>query len=241
MSSDDSPEYGYDPDVRRDADPHAVGADVPEQSYRQLARELTSAGSVRDLTDTIKRYGWLPPFLGLLLHGVARGAFEFLSEPFAMSEGYVFTGWQLALLINVVYGAFLVGFSWFMYFGVIGAIAGFFSDETSMETDVLKVGGYLTVLFVPLMAIASLLALSTPAPETVVAGAESTARVAETHRAVDNSLQMRIVDVILAGGWIVVGFLMLPVVGDLYDVDRKESVLSVLPVTLVAVVATQLI
>lgn len=243
MAPDDAPEYGYDPEMDRDADPHgsAVGADVSDQTYRQLARELTSAGSVRELVGTIKRYGWAAPLLGLVLYGFTRGVFEHLSEPFAMSQGYVFTGWQLALAINLFYGLFFVGFTWFLYFGVIGAIAGFFSEETAMDTAVFKVGGYLSVLFVPVLAVASLIVLTIPAPETVVAGAESTQAVAETHRAVANTLQMRIVDTLMAGVWILVGFLMLPVIGELYDVDMKESVFSVLPVTLIAVVATQLV
>lgn len=241
MAPDDAPDYGYDPEMDRDADPHGPGVGAADQTYRQLARELTSARSVRELVGTIKRYGWAPPFLGLILYGFMRGVFEHLMEPFAMSQGYDFAGWQLALGINVLYGLFFAGFTWFLYFGVIGAIAGFFSEERDMDTTVFKVGGYLSVLFVPVLAVASLVVLTIPAPETAVSGATSTQAIAEMHRAVANTLQMRIVGTLMAAVWIVIGFLMLPVIGELYDVDMKESVFSVLPVTLIAVVATQLV
>jgi len=52
---------------------------------------------------------------------------------------------------------------------------------------------------------------------------------------------MRIAGFLLAAGWVVVGFLLIPIVRELYDVDMKASVISVLPVTLIAVVATVLV
>lgn len=243
MDTDDPTDYGYDPKMDREADPHdeALGAGVAEQNYRQLARELTNARSMQDLVGAMKRYGWAPPLLGLLLHGLTKGVFEHLSEPFAMSKGYIFTGWQLAFGINMFYGLFFVAFTWFLYFGVIGSIAGYFSEKTKMDTTVFKAGGYLSVLFVPVVIVASLIVLTIPAPETVIAGVEPTTEVIETHRAVANTSQMRIVDTLLSGMWIVIGFLLLPVVGELYEIDRKESVLTILPVTLIAVVATQLV
>lgn len=243
MTADDAPEYGYDPDVDADAAPHGpdVGATATEHSWRLLGRDLTSAGSVHDLVRTIEQHGWIPPLLALLLSGGVRGVLEHLSEPFAMSQGYVFSGWQLALGINLVYGVSLVAFSWFLYFGVVGAFAGYFSEETTMAPAIFKAGGYLMLLFVPLVAVGAALVLTIPAPEAVVAGVDPTAEVVETHRAVATTLQMRVVDAMMAAGWILVGFLMLPVVGELYDVDKRASVLSVLPVTLIAVTATQLV
>ncbi|WP_227378697.1 hypothetical protein [Haladaptatus halobius] len=243
MSRDDTPESGYNMDVDSNADPHApgIGVDATARTWRRLGRELTNARSISGLVGTVERYGWIPPLLGLLLSGVARGIFEHLSEPFAMSQGYVFSGWQLALGINLFYGFFFVAFSWFLYFGVIGAFAGYFSEETKMETTVFKVGGYLMVLFVPLVAVGSALALTIPAPEPVVAGAAPATAVARTHEVVADTHQMRIVGTMMASGWILVGFLMLPIVSELYDVDNRASVLSVLPATLVAVTATQLL
>ncbi|WP_254274587.1 hypothetical protein [Haloarcula marina] len=242
MDSDDS-NTGYDPQMDRTAEPHneAIGVGVPEQSYRQLVRELANARSMQDLVGTMKRYGWLPPIVGLLLYGFTRGIFEHLTEPFAMSQGYIFTGWQLALGINLLFGVFIVGFTWFLYFGVAGSIAGFFSDKTNMDSTVFKAGGYLSVLFVPVLVISWFLALTIPAPEAVVAGVEPTADVIETHRVVANSPQMRIVDLLLSATWIVVGFLLLPIISELYDINRKQSVISVLPVTLLAVIGTQLV
>ncbi|WP_227356425.1 hypothetical protein [Haladaptatus salinisoli] len=242
MSADDTPQYGYDTDVDSNSDPRATGGgDATRRPWRRLAAELTSARSVSDLVGTVERYGWIPPLFGLLLSGVARGVFEHLAEPFAMSHGYVFSGWQLALGINLCYGFFFVAFSWFLYFGVIGSFAGYFSEVTKMETTIFSVGGYLMVLFVPAVAVGSALVLTIPAPEPVVAGAAPAPAVARTHEAVANTLQMRIVGAMMAGGWVLVGFLMLPVVSELYDVDGRASVLSVLPATLVAVTATQLL
>ncbi|WP_129113902.1 hypothetical protein [Halegenticoccus tardaugens] len=240
MSTDDVPEFGRDADATP-APRVSSGGEVSERSWRRLGHELTHAGSVRDCVGTVERYGWLPPLLGLLVHGLSRGIFEHLAEPFAMSQGYVFAGWPLALGINLFYGLFFVGFTWFLYFGVVGALAGYFSEKTTLDTTVFKIGGYLTLLFVPLVALAAALALTIPAPDPVIAGAAPATEVAETHRAVRDTIQMRIVDVTMAGGWILVGVLMLPVVSELYDVDKKASVLSVLPVTLVAVTATQLL
>jgi hypothetical protein len=240
VSSDDAPEVGYDPGGEASQPAPVTPSDDVERSPRRLVHELTNAGSVRGLVRTMERYGWAPPFLGLLAHGAVRGVFEHLSEPFAMSQGYVFAGWQLALAINLLYGTALVVLSWFLYFGVIGSFAGFLSETTDMETAVFKVGGYLTVLFVPLLLVGAALVVTIPAPDPVVAGVDPTSEVVETHRAVANSLQMRVVNTLLSAGWILVGFLMLPVVSELYDVGRRESVVAVLPVTLVAVVAAQL-
>lgn len=239
MSADDPPEYGYDPAVDREADPHGVSiaVDANDRTWRQLGHELTHATNVRDLVQTIQRYGWTAPFFGLLLSGIVRGVFEHLAEPFAMSQGYVFSGWQIALAINVLFGFFLVMFQWFLYFGVIGTFAGYFSDETKMEITIFKVGGYLLVLFIPLVAVASVLVLTISPPETVIAGVDPISAVRETHRVIANTPQMRIINTIMAGGWIVIGFLMLPVVSELYEIKKKYSVLAVLPVTLVAIVA----
>lgn len=243
MDSDDSRDYGYDPQMDRTADPHneALGVGIPDQSFRQLFRELASAESMQDLVSTMKRYGWVAPITGLLLYGFSKGIFEHLTEPFAMSQGYIFTGWQLALGINMIFGLFIVGFTWFLYFGVIGSIAGFFSETTKMDPTVFKAGGYLSVLFVPVLVVSWFLALTIPAPDAVVAGVEPTEAVIETHRVVANSLQMRIVDLLLSGTWIVVGFLLLPIISELYEINRKQSVISVLPVTVLAVVGTQLV
>lgn len=240
---DDRPEVGYRPNVDGDADPHApgLGADGDRRTWRRLGYELTHAQSIRDLCDTARRFGWVPPLLVLALHGVVRGWLAYLSEPYAMSQEYLFAGWWLALGINVVYGLFLVGFAWFMYFGVVGGIAGFFSEEAALDLTTFKVGSYLLVVFVPILFVAGLLALTISPPDAVVAGAAAPEAVAETHRAVSDSPQMRLVSVLKAAGWILVGFLVLPVVEELYDVDKRISVLAVLPVTLAAVVSTQLV
>jgi hypothetical protein len=242
MDTDDPGDQGYSPDVDRDADPHdqSLGASVPERSYRQLFYELRTARNTRDLVDTIRRYSWVLPLASLLLYGLTRGVFEFLTEPFAMSQGYTFTGWQIAAGINVLFGLFVSGFTWFLFFGVVGAIAGFFSDVTKLDTTMFKVGGYLSVLFVPVVVVSWFIALTIPAPDAVVAGAEPTTEVIETHRSVANASQMRLIDTMLSVTWIVIGFLLLPIVSELYDISSKQSVLSVLPVTLIAVVGTQL-
>lgn len=241
MTVDDITEH--ETDAKPNTGPYASEAAVvtTDRSWRRLGHELTHARSIGDFVGTVERYGWTPPLLGLVLLGVVRGVFEYLSEPFAMSKGYVFNGWQLALGINLLYGLFFVGFMCFLYFGVAGAIAGYFSDETAMERSMFKVGGYLMVLFVPVVAVAAALAVTIPSPETVIAGVEPVSEVVASHNAVAHTPQMRIVETMMAGVWILVGFLLLPVVSELYGIDKKASVLSVLPVTLVAVVATQLL
>lgn len=241
MSADDgSP--GYDTEYDPTADPHAseIGVGSERLAYRQLPRRLREARNVAELVETVRRYGVPPAAVALLLYGVARGVFEFLSEPFAISRGYVFTGWPGALAINLIYGLALAGFTCFLYFGVIGALAGFLSDEKAFDVDIFKAGAHLLLLFVPLLAVSGVIATTIPPSVAAVAG-DGAPAVAEVHRAVAGTVQMRAVGVILAAGWIAVGFLLLPIVRELYDIDRKASVLAVLPVTLIAVVATVLI
>jgi len=241
MSADDgSP--GYDPGYDSSADPHGpdVGTDGTELTYRRLPREFGAAESLAELVATIRGYGWLPPVVALVGYGLIRGLFEFLSEPYAIANGYFFQAWPAAVLINLFYGLFLGGFSWFLYFGVIGALAGFFAEDTSLDTGIFKAGAYLLLVFVPLLAISSVLAVTIPPSVATVAG-EGAPAVADVHRALAVTPQMRVAGFLLAAGWVVVGFLLLPVVSELYDVGRKASVVSVLPVTLVAMIATVLV
>lgn len=239
----DPAEAGYQPGVGREGGPHApgVGGDAEDRSWRRLGHELTHARDVSTLVDTVRTYGWVPPLLGLVVHGGARGVFEHAAEPYAMSQRYVFEGWQFALGINVVFGLALTAFSWFLFFGVAGSIAGYFSTTSKLDAAVFKTGGYLMVLFVPLLLVASAVAATIPPPEAVAAGTGTVSEVAATHQYVDGTVQMRIIEAGLAAGWIVAGFLLIPVVSELYDVDRKASVVAVLPVTLIAVVATHLV
>lgn len=207
------------------------------RSWRRLGHELTSARSVSDLVDTIDRYGWVPPLFCLMACGLFQGAFEFLTEPFAMSQRYIFAGWELALGINIIYGLAFAAFSWFLYFGVIGSFAGFFSDTTQMETTVFKAGGYLLLILIPVLAIGAVLATTVPPPQTAIATVDSPETLASTHAAVRNSTQMDIFGTLMAGAWVLIGFLLLPIISELYDISSKASVLSVLPVTLIAVTA----
>lgn len=228
-------------DRTADAHDHAVGAEASEQSWRDLGYALTHAESVTDLIRTVEDYGWIPPFAVLALYGVLRGVFEYLVEPYGMAQGYTFPGWELALGINLVYGFFLVTFSWFMYFGVVGALAGFLSEVKAMDVTVFKLGAYLSGLFVPIFVVGTLTALTIPAPKTAVAGTDPVGQITESYRVVYDTPQMQLVRLLKAGGWLLVGFLSLPVVKELYELDEKGSLLAVLPVTVVAVVATQLL
>lgn len=240
--NDDDGSPGYDTDYDPTADPHApdIGGDAERPRYRELPQRLTSAENVTALVETMRLYGWLPPFLALLVQGGVRGVFEYLSEPFAVAHGYVFEGWLIALAINLAYGVFISGFLLFLYFGVIGAFAGLLSDTKDMETAIFKVGGYLLLIFVPLLAVSAAIAFTIP-PSVAAVSSQSAPEFAEAHRSVAATLQMRVVGFVLAAGWIVIGFLMLPVVSELYDIGRKGSVASVLPVTLVAVIGTVLV
>ncbi|MCU4802479.1 hypothetical protein OB920_19120 [Halobacteria archaeon HArc-gm2] len=241
MSADDSsPGYdtGYDPS----ADPHGpdVGVGGRELTYRRLPTEFRDAESVAELVATIRAYGWLPPALALVTYGVTRGVFEFTSETYAIANGYFFEAWPAAVLINLVFGLFLGGFSWFLYFGIVGVFAGFFTEDTSIDTGVFKAGAYLLLVFVPLLVISGVIATTIPASVVTLSG-EGAPAVADAHRALAATTQMRVVGVLIAAGWGAVGFLLLPIVRELYGIDRKAAVVSVLPATLVAVVATVLV
>ncbi|MEF8852221.1 MAG: hypothetical protein V5A44_06790 [Haloarculaceae archaeon] len=240
MSADDgSP--GYDPGYDASADPHGpdVGNEGTELRYRDLPHRFREAETLSELVATIRAYGWPPVAVSLVVYGVSRGLFEYLSSPFSIANSYVFEAWPAALGINVLFGLFFAGFSWFLYFGVIGAFAGFFAEGTAIDTGVFKTGGYLLLVFVPLLAISGLLAATIPA--AVAAGGGGSPRAAiEVQRSLDATVQMRVAGFLLAAGWVVVGFLLIPFVAELYDVSRKASVVSVLPPTLLAVLGTVL-
>jgi hypothetical protein len=241
MSADDSsPGYdtGYDPS----ADPHGpdVGLDGEELSYRALPRRFRSVGTLPELVVLVRAYGWAPPFGAFALCGVVAGLFQFLSGPYAIANGYFFTGWPAALLINLFFGVFLTGFFWFLYFGVIGAITGFFVEDRAFDTGVFQVGGYLLLVFVPPLLLGGLLATTIPPSVVTATGQTPEARIA-VQRALAATVQMQLAGFLLAAAWVVVGFLLIPIVAQLYGVSRKVSVGAVLPVTLLTVVTTLLV
>ncbi|MFC6906609.1 hypothetical protein [Halalkalicoccus tibetensis] len=204
-------------------------------------RELGRSDDIEGMIGVVRRYGWLPALTGLALHALARGAFEYLSEPFVVAEGYLFPGWPAALLINFLFGAFVVAFSWFVYFGLIGVIAGYLSEDHVMELDTFKIGGYLTVLFVPVFVIGSVLISTVAVPDGAAAQAatqdgDAAEFALSAYSFVYDTPQMHAVRALKAGAWVLTGFLMLPVVQRLYEIDEKRSVASVLPVTLAGVI-----
>ncbi|WP_245549655.1 hypothetical protein [Natronococcus occultus] len=201
-------------------------------------RELLQANDVERMIGVVRQYGWLPALFGLALHSLSRGAFEYMSEPFIVTEGYIFSGWPAALIINVLFGTFVVLFSWFIYFGLIGVIAGYLSEDHVMESDVFKFGGYLTVVFVPVFVLGSVLISTVTVPdgasaEAVAQNGGGTVEFAmSAYSFVYETPQMHAVRAFKAAAWILVGFLMLPIVQRLYEIDQKRSVASVLPLTL---------
>lgn len=225
------------------AGPAGSDADVPEAGVGELLYRLRTAGSVGEVADTIDLHGWSVPLAVLGLVGFVRGVFEYLTDPFVIAEGYVFPGWPAAFVINVVYGVFVVAFAWFLFFGLIGSFAGYFSAVRAMDTAVLKVGAYLSALFVPVFVVGSALALTLSVPDavTVLEDPDAVGSITTGTGYVRGTAQMRAVAVLKGVAWIVAGFLSLPVVSYRYELDRGRSVASVLPVTLAAVVATQLV
>jgi len=215
-------------------------ADPTARTWRRLGHELTHAGSIEDVLKTVGTYGWAPAFCCLFVAGLSRGVFEFLTEPYAMSQRYAFAGWELAFAINLLFGIAFLAFTWFLFFGVIGSLAGFLSKTTRMDATVFKVGGYVALVFVPVLVVGSLLAVTVSPPEVAIATVDSPETLAETYAVIADSAQMGLFSTLMAGAWVLAGFLMLPVVGELYDLSAQRSVLAVLPVTLVAVTATLL-
>lgn len=218
-------------------------SEIPDAGVRELFYRLLTAGSIEEFVDRLDVHGWGIPLALLGLAGFVRGVFEYLTDPFVVAEGYVFPGWGLALAINLVYGFFIVAFAWFMFFGLIGSFAGYFSESRDMDTAVLKLGTYVSVLFVPVFVVGSLIALTLSVPEgvAVVDDPDSVDAVTTVTTYFRDTLQMRVVRALKAAGWILAGFLLLPVIAHRYEIDHKRSVASVLPVTLAAVIATQLV
>lgn len=205
-------------------------------------RNLLQANDTEEMIGVVRRYGWLPALVGFALHAIARGAFEYVSNPAVVIEGYVFAGWSIAVVVNAFFGAAVVGFSWFLYFGLVGTLAGFFSERHDLAVETFKFGGYVSVLFAPVFLIGTALMLTITVPDGAGAdvAAENGEEVVEfalaAHSFVYDTPQMHAVRVLKAIAWIATGFVMLPIVQHLYDIGEKQSVLSVLPVTLLGVV-----
>lgn len=223
-----------------------AGSSTSDWTILRPWRELLDADDISTMIGVIRQYGWLPALFGLALHALSRGVFEYLSDPSVIAEGYVFAGWPLALVVNVFFGAFLVCFSWFLYFGLIGVIAGFFSSRHDLALDTFKFGGYLTTLFVPVFLVGSVVILTVSAPaESATVTAENGDELSEfattAYSFVHSTPQMHAVQILKASAWIGIGFLMLPIVKQLYEIDEKRSVASVLPVTLAGVIIAFLV
>lgn len=210
---------------------------------------LAAVSNVKDMDDAVRivqRYGYLPPAIAIGIHGLFRGVFEFVSDPYVMADGYVFSGWPVALGINLFYGVALVLFSWFLFFGLVGVVAGYLSDERIMSTELFLLGGYLLFPFVPVFAVGSILMLTVSAPDISVEAAHSgTETLEETpveiYRHVYNSWQMGVVRAARAATWLLVGFLVLPGVQRCYGLSKKRTVAAVLPMTLIAMIGTALV
>ena len=206
-------------------------------------RKLVRSHDIEEMIGVVRRYGWLPALLGLALHAIARGAFEYVSSPTVVIEGYLFAGWWVALAVNLFFGAAVVVFSWFLYFGLVGSIAGFFSEKHDLAVETFKFGGYLTALFAPVFLLGSVLIVTITVPEGAGAGATETGDEAlefalRSYSFVYDTPQMHVVRVLKSIAWIVTGFVMLPIVQHLYEIDEKQSVVSVLPLTLAGVVTS---
>lgn len=207
------------------------------RGWRTLGPELRSIESIKDFVRTVTVYGWGPPLVALVIHGAVRGVFEHLTDPFIISAGYWFVGWQFALFVNFVYGTAIVVFSWFLYFGLVGSLAGYLSSERHMDVGIFKVGAYLSLLFVPVFLVGWIIALTLSVPEGVTVG--TTQAAAQSY--VRDTLQLRVVAFLKGLTWILIGLVLLPIVSDRYSLGRKGSVLAVLPPTMAAILATQLI
>ncbi|OVE84880.1 hypothetical protein [Natronolimnobius baerhuensis] len=209
-------------------------------------RELLGADTISAMIDVVRQYGWLPALFGVALHSLARGVFEYMSDPFVITEGYFFTWWPAALAVSLFFGTFIVIFSWFVYFGLIGVIAGFFSSKHDLAFDTFKFGGYLTAIFAPIFLLGSVIILTVTAPaegaQVAVENGDDFSEFATTaYSFVHDTPQMHVVQILKAAGWIITGFLMLPIVQHLYEIDEKRSVASVLPVTLAGVLIAFLV
>ncbi|NGM69999.1 hypothetical protein G6M89_13435 [Natronolimnobius sp. AArcel1] len=223
-----------------------AGSSTSDWTIVRPWRELLDADDISAMISVIRQYGWLPALFGVALHALTRGVFEYLSDPTVIAEGYVFAWWPLAFVVSLFFGTFVVMFSWFVYFGLIGVIAGFFSSKHDLALDTFKFGGYLTAIFAPVFLIGSVIILTVSAPAesaavTTESGDEFTEFATTAYSYVHDTPQMHAVQILKAGAWIVTGFLMLPIVQQLYEIDEKRSVASVLPVTLAGVIIAFLV
>lgn len=209
-------------------------------------RAFLGAEDFRETTDVVEYYGWTAPAVGVFVHVLFRSVSTFLVEPGVLKGGAPFPSLVSAFVLNFVYTSFQTLLLVFFFFGTIGAIAGLVASNRSLDVTTFKFGGYLSVVFVPIFVVASILALTISGSDVGVAAISGTnvsqvaPKVMDVRMNVRRTPQMQIVRLLRVSGWIICAFVLRPVVARLYGLGRIRSALALIPTTIAFVVFTLL-
>lgn len=208
-----------------------------------LFTRLRDAEGIAEFARIVAAHGWTVPIVLLACIGAIRSMFGYLTDPYVVMHGYVFPGWPAAYAINLIYSVFQMAFVWFIFFGLISAFAGLLSDVRAMDPAVFKTGSYLLTLFAPVFVLGAVLAFTITIPDSAaLPGAENGYGLENptAYSFIHDTVQLHLVNALQALTWAIIGYLTLPVVEHRFELDRKQAAIAVLPVTLAAVVATQI-
>ncbi|WP_231187910.1 hypothetical protein [Haladaptatus sp. DYF46] len=209
-------------------------------------RAFLDADDFGEAAESIEYYGWTAPAIGVFAHVLFRSGFTYLIEPGVMKGGEPFPSLLSAFVLNFVYTSFQTLLLLFFFFGTIGAIAGLIASNRSLDVTTFKVGGYLSVVFVPIFVVASVLALTISGSDVGIAAvsggnvSQMAPKIMEVRMNIRSTQQMQIVRLLRISGWLLCALLLRPVLARHYDLGRIRSTIALLPTTVAFVVFTSM-
>lgn len=215
-------------------------------STTEAWRTFLDAKDFGEAAESIEYYGWTAPAVGVFAHVLFRSVFTYLIEPGVIKGGEPFSSLLSAFVLNFVYTCFQTLLLLFFFFGTIGAIAGLIAPNRSLDVTTFKVGGYLSVVFIPIFVVASVLALTISGSDVGVAAisggnvSQMAPKIMEIRMNVRSTPQMQIVRLLRISGWLLCALLLRPVLARRYGLGRIRSTLALLPTTVAFVLFTSM-
>ena len=206
-------------------------------------RVFLTRGSIRESARFAGRHGWGAPLIGVVVASLCRGSYNYLTDPTIVAQGHPL-GNVSVLAINVLYSLFFVLLSWVLYFGSVTALGGLLNQEIHFSLSAFKLGGYLSVAFVPIFLIGVVIAFTIPAsvaavePSSAANATDAARRTISAQLAIRSTPQASIVRILRTVGWLIVALFLVPAIAELYDIGRPRSFLAVVLPTIGIVTLT---
>lgn len=206
-------------------------------------QKFLTASSVRASAHVVDTGGWGAAFLGVVVAALFRGVFNYLTDPLIVARGRPL-GNVSVLALDVVFSFFFVLLTWVLFFGSVTALAGLVNRDIHFSLAAFRLGGYLSVVFVPIFLVGIALAVTIPVSAVTTDPAMATnATMAARHTvqaqlAIRSTPQMSFVRALRVVGWLVVAAFLVPAVTELYDMGRVRTTLAVVVPTAFIVMLT---